>query len=80
MAVFRAVENKRSLIRAANTGISCLVDPAGNILRQSPLFVETALSAPLPLLEKETVFGRGGGNFGLSCLALVLPLLLFRRR
>ena len=30
-SVFRAVENKRSLIRCSNTGISAFVDPSGNI-------------------------------------------------
>ncbi len=31
-SVFRAVENKVPVIRAANTGISCVVDPSGRII------------------------------------------------
>jgi apolipoprotein N-acyltransferase len=31
MAVFRAVENRRTVVRAANTGISCFIGPAGDI-------------------------------------------------
>ena len=37
MAVLRAVENKRSLIRAANTGISGFVDPLGHVGGQSAI-------------------------------------------
>jgi len=42
MAVLRAVEARRSLIRSANTGISVFVTPAGTIARQSGLFVPWA--------------------------------------
>ncbi len=80
MAVFRAVETKRSLVRAANTGISGFVGPAGNIIRQSPIFQAMALTGQVPMLEIKTVFVRGGYRFGIACLALMIPLLIFRRR
>ncbi len=80
MTVFRAVETKRSLVRAANTGISGLVDPAGNIRQQSPIFRAMALTGDVPMLDLETLFVRGGYLFGTACLALMVPLLLFRRR
>ncbi|PIE56865.1 MAG: apolipoprotein N-acyltransferase [Desulfobulbus propionicus] len=80
MTVLRAVENKRSLVRAANSGISGFVDPAGNIMAATDLFTRTAVRAQVPLLEKQTVFERGGHHFGAACLALILPLVLFRRR
>ncbi|HSO20754.1 MAG TPA: apolipoprotein N-acyltransferase, partial [Desulfosarcina sp.] len=38
MAVFRAVENRRSLVRCANTGISGFVDPAGRVVAKTGLF------------------------------------------
>ncbi|NOQ46153.1 MAG: apolipoprotein N-acyltransferase [Desulfobulbaceae bacterium] len=80
MAVFRAVETKRSLIRAANTGISGFVDPSGNILKKTGLFEETFVSARVPILEKQTVFTRSGWRFGAVCLALIPVLLIFQRR
>ena len=30
-AIFRAVENRRPLVRAANTGVTCIVDPQGRV-------------------------------------------------
>ena len=80
MTVFRAVENKRSLVRAANTGISGFVDPTGNIIDKTDIFVPGAITAQLPVLEGETVFVRSGYLFGAACLALLPVLLLFRRR
>ena len=82
MAVFRAVENKRALVRAANTGISGFVDPVGRIAERSGLFVEAALVSRMPLLDGQTVFNRQGHLFGPAC-AVLIPLFLLlggRRR
>ncbi|WP_051554277.1 apolipoprotein N-acyltransferase [Desulfobulbus elongatus] len=83
MAVLRAVENRRALVRAANTGISGFVDPLGRISNQTGIFVEAAEVASVPLLEQGTVFGRGGHRFGMACAVLIVLLLAtsrFRRR
>jgi len=80
MTVFRAVETKRSLVRAANTGISGFIDPTGNIIEKTEIFVPGAITAQLPVFEKLTVFVRSGYMFGAACLALIPVLLLFRRR
>lgn len=79
MAVFRAVETRRSLVRAANTGISGFVTPLGKVLEQTPIFVPDARAAQMVLLEAQTVFVRFGHLFAPFCLVLSL-LLVFRRR
>ncbi len=56
MAVFRAVENRRSLVRAANTGISGFIDPAGRILEATGLFKAAALTRGLPVIRDMTSF------------------------
>lgn len=76
MAVFRAVENKRSLVRSANTGISGFVDPLGRITDQTEIFTEAALVAQVPLFDIQTVFHRNGSRFGLACAVLVVFLLV----
>jgi apolipoprotein N-acyltransferase len=80
MAVFRAVENKRTLIRAANTGISGFVDPLGRITAHTEIFTEAALSTLAPMLELTTVFNRGGYLFGTVCAVLIPLLVVFRPR
>lgn len=69
MSIMRAIENRRSLARSANTGISALVSPTGKILAASELFTEDHLSAPLPILKQRTIFNRFGYLFPLLCLA-----------
>lgn len=47
MAKFRAVENRIQVYRSANTGISLIVSPTGEVLARAGLFKITNLSAPL---------------------------------
>jgi len=72
MAVFRAVENKRSLARAANTGISGFIDPAGRILAATALLEEAAVVRSLPLLKEKTVYTIIGDLFARLCMAVVI--------
>lgn len=57
---YRSVETRRALIRAANTGISSLIDPMGRILWQSGLFLREDFLTALPLYGKKTIFVRYG--------------------
>ncbi len=72
MAVLRAVENKRSLIRAANTGISGFIDPTGRIIAATPLFKDVVMTRTVPLLREMTVYARFGDVFAMACLAILL--------
>jgi len=63
MAVFRAVENKRTLIRCANTGISGMVDPCGRIVSQSKLFETNTMIHHVPLMSERTVYATYGDLF-----------------
>jgi apolipoprotein N-acyltransferase len=72
MTVFRALENRRALARAANTGISGFIDPAGRILASTPLLQETTMTRALPLLKEKTFYTRFGDMFAQTCLVLAL--------
>jgi apolipoprotein N-acyltransferase len=76
MSVFRAVENRRSLARSANTGISAIIDPLGRISGTSPLFQPFYLVADVPLLQEKTIFVSFGYHFGLLCLLASIPFAL----
>jgi apolipoprotein N-acyltransferase len=74
MAVFRAVENERYLARAANTGITAVVDPHGRVLERTELFEPTVLVRDVPLLTGTTFYARHGDLFAWSCLAAAAAL------
>ena len=76
MAVFRAVENRRSLIRSANTGISGFIDPAGRILAPTPLFEEAVITRSLPALKLESFYTHYGDVFASICTAIAILLFL----
>jgi len=73
MAVFRAVENRRPLIRAANTGFSAFIDARGEIIAQSDLFCEETLKASINISKSPpTFYSRFGDLFALSLLVICL--------
>jgi len=59
-ARFRAVEEGLPLARAANTGISAMVDPFGRVDDALPLGTEGALDVLLPAPLAPTLFARTG--------------------
>jgi len=75
MSVFRAVETRRSLVRAANTGISGFVDPLGRLVRQSGLFEPWAAAEEVVLLEDESLWVRGGYLFAPLCLVVTIVVI-----
>jgi apolipoprotein N-acyltransferase len=75
MAKFRAVENERYLVRAANTGISAVVDPHGRVVAQTELFEKTVLVRDVPLLAGSTFYSRHGDLFAWACLGAAVALL-----
>ena len=72
MGVFRSVETRKTLVRAANTGVSAFIDPLGQIQGASLLFTEYARSQPVALLEGLTCYVRWGYLFPWACLILTL--------
>ncbi len=70
MAVLRAVETRRTLVRAANTGISGVIGPAGRILAQTPLFEEAVVTRRVPILSRKSLYVRMGDLFAVACLAV----------
>lgn len=72
MAVFRAVENRRPLVRAANTGFSAFISARGEILEATELFSEALIHRALERgSSRLTLYARYGDLLPLALLALV---------
>lgn len=83
MAVFRAVENRIPVLRAAQSGVSAIVTATGAITGQTGLFVETTLMGEFtPRTGPPTVYTSAGWVFGWLCVggAAVFALLSFSGR
>ncbi len=76
-ARFRAIENRRVLIRCANGGVTAIVGPKGEILGQLPLFRPGVLSARVPVYREAafTPYTAYGDWFPLLLAALLLTVL-----
>jgi len=72
MSVFRAVENRVPLVRAANTGITAIIDKNGRIGRSTGLFEESFLNGEVRPGSGGTFYTRFGDVFALFCLAVSL--------
>ena len=78
-ARLRAIEEGLPMVRAANTGISAVIDPSGRIVARLGLGIEGVLDASLPSALSPTVYARLGDIPAAVIVAAAL-LLVIRRR
>ena len=64
MASMRAIEQGRYLARAANTGISGIVDPYGRVVARSGIFEQVGLVGEVRFLTSRTIYSRIGDVIG----------------
>jgi apolipoprotein N-acyltransferase len=82
MAVFRAVENRRSMVRAANTGISGVILPSGEVTARTEIFKRGTMTAEVPLMKEKTFYTLYGDLFAYLCsgiTACFIAIILYRR-
>jgi apolipoprotein N-acyltransferase len=88
MNVFRAVENRVYVVRCANTGISCFIDPCGRIVDRvkdhagQDIFVQGVLTKTILAMESKTIYTQYGDWFAWLCIlvsAMAVILTCFKR-
>lgn len=67
LALFRAVEHRKWLVRSTNTGVSAFVDANGRIVEKSPLMEPATMIADVPMMRMETLYTKYGDWFGWIC-------------
>jgi len=84
-AVFRAVENRRFLVRAANTGVSCFIAPTGQVISQvqdtqgDATYVPGIASAQISPRDDVTFYTKYGDVFTYLCFSCILGAVLIRK-
>jgi apolipoprotein N-acyltransferase len=78
VARFRAIENRRVLVRSTNGGVSAIVGPWGEIHARMPFFERTWRSVAVPIYKEAslTPYTRFGDWFPQLLIALVLIVLI----
>jgi apolipoprotein N-acyltransferase len=76
MASMRAIEHGRYLARAANTGISGIVDPYGRVVEQSRLFEQVGLVQEARFLSSRTIYTSIGDAIAYVAIALTAAALI----
>jgi apolipoprotein N-acyltransferase len=80
MATMRAIEQGRYLARAANTGISGVIDPYGRVVRRSAIFEEAGIVEEVRLLTSRTLYSVLGDAVAYVAIALTAAALLTVKR
>jgi apolipoprotein N-acyltransferase len=75
MAAMRAIEQGRYLARAANTGISGIIDPYGRVLVRTNLFETVAVVGEARFVQAKTVYARIGDLIAHLSIAVTLLAL-----
>src|SRR5690606_25296337 len=82
-AKLRAIENRRWVVRSANTGISAFINQRGDIVQKSTWWTPTALSQEINLNEELTFYTRSGDLIVYLCLLtglISIGLIFVRKR
>jgi apolipoprotein N-acyltransferase len=79
MAAMRAIEQGRYLARAANTGISGIIDPYGRVLVRTKLFETVAVVGEARFVQSRTLYARIGDLVAFLSIALTVVALVLTR-
>jgi len=77
LALWRAIENRRYLLRGSNSGVTSIIDAAGRVVAEGGLFRPEVVSGAVPRLHIETFYTHYGDVFGWS-VVLAAGLLVWR--
>jgi apolipoprotein N-acyltransferase len=83
IARLRAVENRRYLLRAANSGISAVIEPTGKIQKSTGILQEAICQGSFEFISYKTIYTRYGDFFVFLCVIIscwLMVLAIFYKR
>lgn len=81
-AVLRAIENRRWVVRCANGGISCFINPYGEIYKETKIFTKAAIEQEIYTNTKLTFYTEKGDilpEFSLLISTLTIAALISKK-
>ena len=76
MAVFRAIENRKPVMRSANSGISGFIDSSGRIIAKTELFQRQHLTENVKTDNTLSFYSRYGDLFAYFCMVIAVFLFI----
>lgn len=80
LALWRAIENRRYLLRGSNTGVTSIIDAAGRVVKEGGLFTEEVVSGAVPRMKMDSLYTHIGDVFAWMVCAIAIVLLVRGRR
>lgn len=81
-AILRAIENRRWIVRCANTGVSEFIDPFGNMYDKTEINERALLTGEIGIRNEKTFYTINGDVFSLVCVyisaAVFISAVLFK--
>lgn len=74
MSALRAIENRRTVVRSANGGISCVIDKKGNTLIETEMFTRASFTYDVELNSDETIYTKTA--YVLPVISLIISLFV----
>jgi apolipoprotein N-acyltransferase len=76
ISVLRAIENRRTVVRAANGGISCIIDPLGRTIIEQPMFTKGIVVGEIELGHTKSIFTEYVLLFPIISILVVIFIIL----
>ena len=73
----RAIETRRWIARSANTGISCFISPAGEILQPTQWWTPAVISQQIYINNEQTFYTKYGDYIARAALCIAVALLIY---
>lgn len=77
ISVLRAVENRKTVVRTANGGVSCIIDPLGRTISSTKLFTRDVLVGNAVIQDGMTIYSRYPLIFPLLSSFISIGTILF---
>jgi apolipoprotein N-acyltransferase len=76
-AILRAIENRRSVVRCANGGVSSFITPLGEMVMKTDFMTKTVITNSVVAEDKLTFYSKHGDIFSNICLYLSILLIVW---
>lgn len=76
ISILRAIENRKYVVRAANGGISCIINPLGKTIRQTKMYTRDFIVGDVSLENQKTFYARNPLIFPIISIIILISIVI----